>query len=87
MSLQTCLHFFLLWNTKEDVLKSVGKQTVLDPIDFYSIFTHTMELNGTQIHLATNILQNNLFCIPQKKLCHTGLKMMTEFSFLAALSL
>ncbi len=79
MSLQTCLHFFLLWNTKEDVLKSVGKQTVLGPIDFHSIFTHTMELNGTQIHLATNILQNNLFCITQKKVCHTGLKMMTEF--------
>jgi len=30
--------FFLLLNTKEDILKNMGKQTV-DPIDFHSMET------------------------------------------------
>ncbi len=39
--------FFLLLNTKEDVLKNVGNQTDLVSIDFHSIFPH-MEVNGYQ---------------------------------------
>lgn len=34
MLLQTCKIFFSLRNTKEDILKNVGVQTILDPIDF-----------------------------------------------------
>ncbi len=40
--------FFLLLNTKEDVLKYVGNQTDLVSIDFHSIFPHTMKVNGYQ---------------------------------------
>ncbi len=29
MMFQTCMIDFLPWNTKEDILKNVGKQTVL----------------------------------------------------------
>ncbi len=35
---QTSLTVFLLSNTKEDILKSIGKQTTLEPIDFYCIY-------------------------------------------------
>ena len=34
MSFQTCMTFFLHWNTEEDILKNIGIQTTLDPIDF-----------------------------------------------------
>lgn len=34
MPFQTRVHFFLLQNTKEDILKNVGNQTVLVPSDF-----------------------------------------------------
>jgi len=33
MSFQTGIGFFLLQNTKEDILKNVGYQTVLVPIE------------------------------------------------------
>jgi len=32
------MSFFLLLNTKEDILKNMGNQQLLDPIDFLSIF-------------------------------------------------
>lgn len=32
MWLQTCMHFFLLRNTKDDILKAAGNQTTLKPI-------------------------------------------------------
>jgi len=38
------MSFFLLLNTKEDILKNVGEFTVA--IDFHSIFFPTMEVNG-----------------------------------------
>ncbi len=47
-------------------------------------------MNGNQKCLATKILQNDLFCIPQSKETHTGLEilegeeMMTRLSFLGA---
>ncbi len=46
MYYQTCMSFFLLFRKKDDILKNVGKQTVDVPIDFHSIFSHTMEVNG-----------------------------------------
>ncbi len=52
------LSFFLQMNTKEDILKNVGNQTVSVPIDFHSIFPYCS---------VNNILQN-IFCVQQKKL-------------------
>ncbi len=47
MSFQICIHFFLLLNTKEDILKKVTKQ-VMVAIDFHSMGKNTMEVNGYQ---------------------------------------
>ncbi len=47
----------------------VTKQ-LLVAIEFHSIFSHTMEVNGYR-HLFGYILQNNLFCVQQKKETHT----------------
>jgi len=30
-----CMTFFILWNTKVDILKNLGNKTTLDNIDFY----------------------------------------------------
>jgi len=38
------MNFFLLLNTKEDILKNVGNQ-LMDPIDFHSKTTNPMEAN------------------------------------------
>uniref|UniRef100_A0A9J8C861 Zinc finger, FYVE domain containing 21 n=1 Tax=Cyprinus carpio carpio TaxID=630221 RepID=A0A9J8C861_CYPCA len=35
MSFQTCMSFFLLLNTKEEILKNVGNQTVVDSHGYY----------------------------------------------------
>ncbi len=56
MSFQTCLSLFLLWNTTEDIWENVNV-----------CFVHTMQVNGNQNYLVTNILQNIFFCVPQKK--------------------
>jgi len=37
LSLQTCLHFCLLRNTKEDILKNAGANQVLVNIDWIKI--------------------------------------------------
>ncbi len=34
MSSQTCMLFFLLWNTEENILKNVGEESVLWPLMF-----------------------------------------------------
>jgi len=60
----------LLLNTKEGILKNVDNQTVLAPIDF---FVHSMEVNEKQSDLVASILQNTIFCVPQKKEINTGL--------------
>jgi len=38
----TYLSFFM-WNTKEDILKNVGCQTISVPIDFHCMLKSTME--------------------------------------------
>ncbi len=43
---QTCIHLFLVVNTKEDISKNVGNQTVAGPLDRYK--KNTMELTGDQ---------------------------------------
>ncbi len=45
-----------LWITKEDILKNVGDQIVSGPIDFIVFFVHTIEVNGIQTCLDTNVL-------------------------------
>jgi len=42
MLFQTCIGFFLLLNTKEDILNNVGKQRVI-------FFFPTMEVNGYRL--------------------------------------
>ncbi len=42
MLVQTFMSVFLLLNTKDDILKNVGNQTV----DIHSIFAHTVEVDG-----------------------------------------
>jgi len=67
------MSFFLLLNTKQDILKNVGNQTV----DF---------ANGVPFGYQHLSIQNIIFCVQQKKEIHTGLKyhegeyIMTEFS-------
>ncbi len=47
MLFQTCMSFFLLLNTKEDILKNMGitKQLTV-AIDLHTFFSHSMEVNG-----------------------------------------
>ncbi len=44
---QTCINLFLVVNTKEDISKNVGNQTVAGPLDC-RIDENTMELTGDQ---------------------------------------
>ncbi len=48
---------------------------LLVPIDFYSIFSFSILLKS-MAGLVTNILQNILFYIQQKKETHTGLEQL-----------
>ncbi len=44
---QICIHFFLLLNTNvKIILKNMCNRRVDGPLDFHSIFFHTMEVNG-----------------------------------------
>ncbi len=36
MSVQTCVTFCFLWNPKWDILKNIGNQMILGPIDFHN---------------------------------------------------
>ncbi len=55
---------FLLWNIKEDILKNVGNQTVLAPIDFHCIVKKK----------TLTFFQSIFFYVPQKAESHTGLE-------------
>ncbi len=54
LTFQTHMTFFLLWATKEDILKTL------------SYFVHTMEFNGLQCYLDPKILQNSLCSVEAK---------------------
>jgi len=62
------MNFFLLLNTKEDILKNVDNQTVDVPHFFPSIIWKSM---GYINCLVTDILQNIFLCVQQKKEIHT----------------
>jgi len=58
------MSFFLLLNTKEDILKNDWN---FGTTDFHSIFFSTMEVNGTKNCLVPIVLQNIFLCVQQKK--------------------
>ncbi len=47
------MHFFLLWNIKEDILKDVGNQTVFE-------FNETQKIYMLKISLQGNLKGMNL---------------------------
>jgi len=65
------LNFFLLLNTKEDILKNVGNQT--KTIDFHGIFSILWKSMRTSSCSGIHIL-HNIFCVQQKKEIHTDLE-------------
>ncbi len=60
MLFQTCMSFILLFNTKEDILKNAGYQTVDS--------SHWLSWKS----MAINILQNIFFCLTEES--HKGLE-------------
>jgi len=52
-------NFFLLLNTKEDILKNDLNYGI---VDFFCIFFSTMEVNGAKVPI---ILQNIFLCVQQ----------------------
>ncbi len=70
---QTCINLFIVVNTKEDISKNVGNQTVAGPLDRYKkILWNSL---GTSNCLVFHILQNNMY-VQQKKETHSGLKLI-----------
>jgi len=67
----TKINFFLVLNTKEDILKNVSNQTVDGP-QWFPLYFNLWSINC----LITDILQNIFFCVQQKKETHTGLKQL-----------
>ncbi len=66
-----------LLNTKQDILKNVGKQSSsgapLTSIVFFSLLWKSMV---PQNSLVTNFLQNIFLCVQQNKDIHTGLELL-----------
>jgi len=65
---QTCVNFFLLLNTKDDILKNVSNQTVDGPsMVFLFFFFRPWKSSGPIDCLVTHILQNIIFYVRQMK--------------------
>ncbi len=58
MSFQICVSFFLLLNTKEDILKNVDDQTVVGPIDFHSVFPYYASQRDHQLLIGSKWWQH-----------------------------
>ncbi len=70
---KTCINLFLVVNTKDDISKNVGNQTVAGPLDRYKkILWKSL---GTSNCLVFHILQNSMY-VQQKKETHSGLKLI-----------
>jgi len=67
------MSFFLLLNTKQDVLKTDWN---FGTIDFHSIFFFSMKSMVPNNCFAPIVLQNIFICVQQKKETHTGLKQL-----------
>ncbi len=87
LSLPTCwkLHFLAVSHAYRPVMSppcvhsgalqvSHSEWPYLTYSDFHSMEKNTMEVNGYQQLLVTNILQNIFFCVQQNKEIHTGLE-------------
>ncbi len=74
MLFQTFMTYFLLLNTKEDILKNVGGSHWL-PLYGGEILWKSM---ATSNCLVNNILQNILFCVQQNKGIHAGLEQQKD---------
>ncbi len=60
------MNFFILLNTKEDILKNGGKQIVA--IDFdKAFFFHSIKFNGYRQLFGNRHSSNSLLCAQQKK--------------------
>jgi len=66
LKFQTCMNFFLLLNTKEDILKNVRNQKVDGPIDFHSVpnskYLGSISCNYINNLLFTDMLSGGLKC-------------------------
>ncbi len=69
MSFKTCMGFFLILNTKEDILKN---QTVVGPHDFHSRERNTIEVNGDHQLFDYQHSLKYLLYVQHKKQTHTG---------------
>jgi len=59
---------FLLWNTKEVILKNVGNKQALVPTDY-----HTMEVSGNEIVCLPNLYKYiYIYIVPKKKKIHSA---------------
>ncbi len=56
------MSLFLLLNTKEDILKNVGHQTVDGSHDLHSMEKILLKSMVIVNYLVTNVLQNIFFC-------------------------
>ncbi len=65
INLKNLYIFILVLNTKEDILKNVGNQTVAGPQWLPYILFYKKSV-GTSNCLVTNILQNIFFCVHDK---------------------
>ncbi len=72
---QTCINLFIVVNTKEDISKNVGNQTVAGPLDRYKkILWNSL---GTSNCLVFHILQNNV-CSAEER---NSLRFKTNFEW------
>ncbi len=72
---QTCINFCLVLNTKEDILKNVGNQTVAGPHWFWYYRKKSYGSQWTSNCLVFHVLQNSIY-VQQKKETHSGLKQL-----------
>jgi len=66
------MSFFLLLNTKEDILKN-DWNSCLAPLTSI-VEKNTMEVNGAKQLFGSNRSSNIFLCVQQKKKNHTGLQ-------------
>ncbi len=82
--IQTCMHFFLLWEKKDDILKNAGNQTFSVPIDFRSILC---SYNGTETVWLQIFFKISSFMFHRRKRVRFRMKIMSELSFLVYYSI
>ncbi len=56
--------FYFMLNIKEDILKLAVKH-LMAPVDFYSIYFHTIDVNGAQQLFSSSKFFESIFCCVQ----------------------